>query len=124
MLKSLAWPALGTAAAVWLTEPDSLQDARSILEEEIAAIDQACSRFRPDSELSRLNQADGNAIAASDLFLEAVEVALQAARLTRGAGNRHELRRWPYPDRLLALSKAPGRLCVKCKDSIRYALYA
>ncbi len=84
MLKSLAWPALGTTAAVWLTEPDSLQDARSILEEEIAAIDQACSRFRPDSELSRLNQADGNAIAASDLFLEAVEVALQAARLTDG----------------------------------------
>lgn len=83
MLQSVAWPALGTTAAIWLTEPDLLH-ARSILEEEIAAIDQACSRFRPDSELSRLNQADGHAIAASGLFLEAVEASLRAARLTDG----------------------------------------
>jgi thiamine biosynthesis lipoprotein len=84
VLKSVAWPALGTTAAVWLTDPDMVHGARSILEEEIAALDQACSRFRPDSELSRLNQAGGHAIAASDLFLEAVEVSLRAALLTDG----------------------------------------
>ena len=65
----MAWPALGTTAAIFLTEPAMLDHARSILAEEIAAIDQACSRFRSDSELSRLNQAGGHAIAASDLFL-------------------------------------------------------
>ena len=84
MLKSVAWPALGTTAAIWLTEPEMLDGARSILAEEIAAIDQACSRFRPDSELSQLNEAGGQAIAVSDLFLEAVEVSLRAARLTDG----------------------------------------
>ena len=84
MLKSVAWPALGTTAAIFLTEPVMLDHARSILAEEIAAIDQACSRFRSDSELSRLNQAGGHAIAASDLFLEAVDVSLRAARLTDG----------------------------------------
>jgi FAD:protein FMN transferase len=82
--ETVAWPALGTTAAIWLTEPEMLPSARSILAEEIAAIDRACSRFRPDSELARLNRAGGRAISASDLFLEAVEVSLKAARRTDG----------------------------------------
>lgn len=51
---------------------------------EVAAIDLACSRFRPDSELSRLNAAGGRPMPASALLLDAVEVALRAARLTGG----------------------------------------
>jgi thiamine biosynthesis lipoprotein len=55
-----------------------------VLNHEVEAIDRACSRFRPDSELSRLNSAQGNPVRVSDVFIRALEVALRAARLTAG----------------------------------------
>jgi thiamine biosynthesis lipoprotein len=51
---------------------------------ELAAVDRACSRFRPDSELSRLNAAGGAITSISELFAELIEAALRAARLTAG----------------------------------------
>jgi len=48
-------------------------------------VDEACSRFRPDSELSRLNAADGAVTSVSEVFADLVEAALRAARLTDGA---------------------------------------
>ena len=54
------------------------------VEDELAAIDRACSRFRDDSELSALNRSAGEPFAASPLLIEAVEVALRAARITDG----------------------------------------
>ena len=80
-----SFPALGTTAALFVTEADGLDQARRALEAEVAAIDIACSRFRSDSELSRVNRAQGCAIRASELFVEAVAVALNAARVTAGA---------------------------------------
>ena len=56
---SATWPALGTSATVLVTEPRALEAARHEVEEELAAIDLACSRFRDDSELARLNAAGG-----------------------------------------------------------------
>ena len=60
-------------------------EAVSVVEAELDAIDRACSRFRPDSELSAVNQAGGRAGPVSPLCLEAVAAALRAARLTAGA---------------------------------------
>jgi thiamine biosynthesis lipoprotein len=57
---------------------------RAIADAELAAVDLACSRFRPDSELSRLNAAAGAVTRVSELFAELVEAALRAARLTDG----------------------------------------
>src|SRR4029079_17778700 len=54
------------------------------VERELDAIDRACSRFRPDSELSQVNRARGERIAVNPLFLEALRVALDAARSTGG----------------------------------------
>jgi thiamine biosynthesis lipoprotein ApbE len=79
------WPALGTTATVIVTDRTSLDAARAAVERELAAIDAACSRFREDSELSRLNAANGRATAVGPLLLEAVAVALRAAALTDGA---------------------------------------
>jgi FAD:protein FMN transferase len=76
--------AFGTSAALLVTDRASLGDARAIVEREIAAIDLACSRFRPDSELSRLNRARGCPTRVSALFAEAIEAALRAAELTDG----------------------------------------
>jgi thiamine biosynthesis lipoprotein len=84
VLASAAWPALGTTAEVIVARSEMLASARDLLEDELMAIDRACSRFRPDSELSRVNAAGGMAVAASELFLEAVEVAIRAARITHG----------------------------------------
>src|SRR5207247_523424 len=72
-------------AGLHVTEAAELRSAREILVDELAAIDLACSRFRPDSELSRANDAGGRPIRASDLFCEAMEVGLRAAALSDGA---------------------------------------
>jgi len=79
-----SWPALGTTVSVFVTEASAIGEARALLEEELAAMDRACSRFRADSELCRMNAAAGRAVAASELLLEAVDVALRAARATDG----------------------------------------
>jgi FAD:protein FMN transferase len=86
-MSQIAWrsfAALGTTAWLFVTQASGLDRARRVLEEELAAIDLACSRFRPDSELSRLNRAEGHPVRASALFVEAVSVALGAARATDG----------------------------------------
>jgi len=78
--------ALGTTAVLLTADPARADDALLILRAELAAIDAACSRFRPDSELSRANTAaDTGPVPVSALLAEAVEVALRAAELTDGA---------------------------------------
>jgi thiamine biosynthesis lipoprotein len=79
-----AFAALGTSGAVLVTDRASLADARAIVEGELGAIDLACSRFRADSELSRLNRAGGRSTLVSPVFAEAIAVALRAAELTAG----------------------------------------
>ncbi len=76
--------ALGTTATVLTTDPQCLCEAVSVVKAELDAIDRACSRFRPDSELTAVNQAGGRAVTVSPLCCEAVAAALRAARLTAG----------------------------------------
>jgi thiamine biosynthesis lipoprotein len=85
MLASATWPALGTTAAVVVTQPRAIAGARALLEDELDRIDHACSRFRDDSELSRANARAGEPFAASRLFAEAVRAALRVAEATGGA---------------------------------------
>ena len=49
--------ALGTTALLAVLEPDALAAAERLMHAELAAIDLACSRFRTDSEISRLPRA-------------------------------------------------------------------
>ncbi len=76
--------ALGTFCSVLVTRPDALDAAQQILSGELAAIDLACSRFRPDSELSVLNRSAGQRVAVSPVFARALDVALRAAEVTDG----------------------------------------
>ncbi len=80
----VTFPVFGTTATLVVTDPAALTAARSLVDAELAAIDVACSRFRPDSELSRLNAAGGAPTQVSELFAEALGVALRAAKLTGG----------------------------------------
>ena len=81
---TLTFPALGTFATVLVTGPDALGPARQVLAAELAAMDAACSRFRRDSELWRVNHARGRLVTVSRLFADALTVALDAAELTDG----------------------------------------
>jgi FAD:protein FMN transferase len=74
----------GTTATLLVSEPGRLSEARAIADEELAAVDRACSRFRPDSELSGLNAAGGADTGVSELFACLLEAALRAAGLTDG----------------------------------------
>jgi thiamine biosynthesis lipoprotein len=76
--------ALGTFCSVLITRPGALDAAQQILSGELAAIDLACSRFRPDSELSALNRSAGQRVAVSPVFARALDVALLAAEMTDG----------------------------------------
>jgi thiamine biosynthesis lipoprotein len=78
------WQALGTGAAVVVSDRAALVPARAAVEAELDAIDLACSRFRPDSDLSRLNAAAGRSVRVGALLLDALAVALRAAALTGG----------------------------------------
>jgi thiamine biosynthesis lipoprotein len=81
---SVQFRALGTTAHLLVTDPDRLDVARRILDAELVGIDAACSRFRPDSELSMVNRSAGQWCTVSALFAEALSVALSAARATDG----------------------------------------
>jgi thiamine biosynthesis lipoprotein len=78
------WPALGTTALVRYEGPQE-PEIRMAVQREIDAIDAAASRFRADSELSRLNAADGSAVAVSRLLMDAVRLGVRAAQVTGGA---------------------------------------
>ncbi len=78
------WEALGTSVVLRVTSPHALAQARRAVESELAAIDRACSRFRSDSELSRLNARAGRPTTATPLLMEALTLALSAAEMTDG----------------------------------------
>jgi thiamine biosynthesis lipoprotein len=77
------WSLWSTTARVVVSDPKARDEARHIVAEVAAAVDQACSRFRTDSELSRLADRSGT-VTVSPLLAELVGTALDAARQTGG----------------------------------------
>jgi thiamine biosynthesis lipoprotein len=84
MDQPITFSALGTTAALLVADDQAVHAAHAVLVAEIEAIDLACSRFRGDSELSSVNANAGRDTRVSARFIEALEVALRAARLTGG----------------------------------------
>src|SRR5271165_7289023 len=76
--------AFGSTALVAVTEVGALELALAAVERVVADFDHACSRFRDDSELSAVNAGAGAAVFVGPVLLEAVTVALRAARVTDG----------------------------------------
>jgi len=75
---------MGTGVSLAVAEPAGLPAAQRVVAVELSAIEQACSRFRPDSDLSQVNDSPGAWVRVSSLFLEALEVGLRAAEVTAG----------------------------------------
>ena len=76
--------ALGTYVELVVTDERALDEAGRLLRDELAALDRACSRFRADSDLARVNAAAGTPVAVGARLREAVRVALLAADATEG----------------------------------------
>lgn len=83
-LAAIELVALGTTGRLVVTVPTALDQATDILVRGLEEIERAASRFRDDSDLSRVNRAAGRPVTVSSLLVTAVEVALRAARLTGG----------------------------------------
>ena len=77
--------ALGTSVRVIVTRPHSLPAAKAAVDDVVRAIDAAASRFREDSELSRLNASPDRVIKVGPLLARAIAEALRGAQLTDGA---------------------------------------
>ena len=83
-LASVEWAALGTSVHLVVTAPDRRDAARVAVEAVLGRIDLAASRFRPDSELARVNTAGGEWVPVSRTLAQALRVALDAAAWTDG----------------------------------------
>jgi thiamine biosynthesis lipoprotein ApbE len=82
--RSSNWSAIGTSIRIVVTDSTKLESARAILVDDLAALDTACSRFRADSELIRLEASAGQPTLVSPLLAGAISAALRGARLTAG----------------------------------------
>lgn len=80
-----SFAALGTtiALATRPQRPEALALAREVVDD----IDRACSRFRGDSDLVRINASPGRWVHASAVLIAALQVALEAADHTAGLVN-------------------------------------
>ncbi len=76
--------ALGTTARLAVWPAGALRPAVGAVDHELARLDLAASRFRPDSEVSRVHALAGQPVTVSAALAEAVRVALAAAAWTDG----------------------------------------
>jgi thiamine biosynthesis lipoprotein len=76
---------LGGSVRVIVTRPADLARAKAAVDKVLGAIDLAASRFREDSELSRLNTLPEQEVVVSALLAQAIAAALRGARLSGGA---------------------------------------
>ncbi len=75
--------ALGTTARV-VTHRGDPDRALELVAAELELVEQACSRFRGDSDLTRVNESPGRPVRVDRRLVQAVEVAIRAARVTDG----------------------------------------
>ena len=79
--------ALGTEVFLAVRVAADLLRARRLAARVLADVDEVCSRFRDDSDLSRVNANPGRWVEVDPLLVAAVEVACVAAAATDGLVN-------------------------------------
>ncbi|HEU4677033.1 MAG TPA: FAD:protein FMN transferase [Motilibacteraceae bacterium] len=79
------WELWTTTVRVVVTEATALGDAMALLTHFLAEVEAAASRFRPDSEVSRIAASPATEHEVSPLLAEMVRVALRAAAVTDGS---------------------------------------
>jgi thiamine biosynthesis lipoprotein len=87
--------AMGTSIEAWCDEGQSLNELSAWFEQ----VEDVCSRFRTDSELSRINQSSGTRFAPGSILGHVLSAADQARQLTDGVvdiGVGRAVRDWGY----------------------------
>ena len=110
--------ALGCNLRVIVTRPETVGAARAAVDEVVAAMDAVASRFREDSELSRLNAAVERDVVISALLADAIAQALRGAELTGGAVDPtvgHAMRVAGYDSDFASVAPAAGPLRLKAE---------
>jgi thiamine biosynthesis lipoprotein len=79
------WQLWSTSARIVVTDHRCLDVAAAFVDQELARVETACSRFRQDSELLDLVVEEDGSRLLSPLLAELVRAALDAARDTSGA---------------------------------------
>ena len=79
--------ALGTYVHVATRGAALLAEAGRLVRGVLAEVDRTCSRFRPDSDLSRANRTPGRRVSVDPLLASAVQAALGVADETSGLVN-------------------------------------
>jgi thiamine biosynthesis lipoprotein len=79
------WEQWSSSCRLLVTEPGALPAAAAIVDDVLADIDRACSRFRRDSELLALTADADGWINLSPTLADLMTVALEAARDTGGS---------------------------------------
>jgi FAD:protein FMN transferase len=79
-----SFDAIGVTNTVVVDREDALNAALRIAQDEVDALDRACSRFRHDSELAAVNRASGTDVPVGALLLDVVEAAIRVSAATRG----------------------------------------
>jgi FAD:protein FMN transferase len=79
--------AIGTSVHVSVRRARDLGRARRLAVRVLRDVDEVASRFRPDSDLSRLNARPGEWVEVDPLLVTAIEVACTAADATAGLVN-------------------------------------
>ncbi len=78
------WSLWSTYAFLAVSDAGALPSARQRADQVLSDVDGACSRFRPDSDLTRANHRAGRWTSVDPLLVAAVRVGLRAAELTDG----------------------------------------
>jgi thiamine biosynthesis lipoprotein len=78
------WSLWSTTARLVVTDPAALAAVRAVVEAELAEVELACSRFRPDSEIMRVYAGAGRPVRVSLRLAELIAAALAAAERTDG----------------------------------------
>lgn len=85
VLSAASFEAMGCVNTVVVDDAEAFREAFAIVEAQVKQIDETCSRFRRDSELSRLNRHAGQGdFVMSPLMEEGLTVALLTAAMTGG----------------------------------------
>ncbi|WP_395659446.1 FAD:protein FMN transferase [Nocardioides sp.] len=83
-MSTAMFSALGTYVFVATRREGDLAGARRLAETVLADVDRTCSRFKPDSDLSRANAGAGQWVEVDPLLVAAVTAACAAAEQTDG----------------------------------------
>ncbi|NTY61543.1 FAD:protein FMN transferase [Mycolicibacterium sphagni] len=78
------WTRWSTGMHLLVTDPAALSAARAIVDTVLDDVEDAASRFRPDSEICELAAAGGVRTAVSPVLADLIDAALAAARWTDG----------------------------------------